>query len=109
MKRDATLDQIAMIMLMHGTPTQVQEALEYVSVQAKPLPVKPRVTDEMVEAALNTKVIARGGGMTVEEYIIEGGRTQWSPNTYLFRGPNSGQHQVMREALETVMSMLDKK
>jgi hypothetical protein len=43
----ATKDQIAKVMLLHGTPAQVREALEYCGIK----PLKPTTSEDIREKA----------------------------------------------------------
>lgn len=57
------------------------------------------ITAEMVVRGLNAPVLALGGGLTVNEYLIEGGKKYWSPNRYLWGGAESAQAKVLAAAL----------
>jgi hypothetical protein len=62
---------------------------------------KVRVTDAMVEAGLKAVPKSFHTSLTVEEYLLDGGRKYWSPGSWHW--PPTKQALVLRAAIETAL------
>jgi hypothetical protein len=65
--------------------------------------LEPIVIDEAaITRALQAKPFLNGC-LSVEEYILDGGKQYWSPNSYIWGGTTSKQYQIMEGALKAAL------